>query len=125
MTTVHAGRMIEEGDDVERTIRRAIGGDPVAIMWIEAHADATEEPTVIAMAALLEGHPARIGRALAVATTSRDRQLVAIADAHLRGDHQLVDALARDHLVDHPDSFMVAWIAASAADAAVRGPDRP
>jgi hypothetical protein len=117
--------MVEDGGDVERTIRQAIGGDPTAISWIEAHADATVEPTIIAMAALLEGHPARIGRALAVATTSRDRQVIAIADAHLRGDHQLVDALARDHLVDHPDSFMVAWIASSAAGRATRGPDHP
>ena len=67
------------------------------------------------MAALLEGRPERIGKALAFATTSRDRQMIAIAAAHLRGDHQLVDALARDHLADHPDSFMVAWIAADAA----------
>jgi hypothetical protein len=115
--------MVEDGDDVERTIRRAIGGDPRAIAWVEAHADSTVEPTVIAMAALLEGHPARIDRALAVATTSRDRQMVAIANAHLRGDHQLVDALARDHLADHPDSFMVAWIAAGAVGGSARGPD--
>jgi len=115
--------MADEGE-VERTIRRAIGGDPIAVSWIEAHADTSIEPTIIVMAALLEGHPARIGAALAVAVTSRDRQMVAIADAHLQGDHQLVDALARDHLVDHPDSFMVAWIAANAAGGAGRGPDR-
>jgi len=114
--------MTEAGGDFERTIRRAIGGDPDAISWIETHADSTSEPTVIAMAALLEGHPERIDEALAVATTRRDRQLVAIARAHLRGDHQLVDALARDHLADHPDSFMVAWIASDAADRA-RGED--
>jgi hypothetical protein len=36
---------------------------------------------------------------------------VAIASAHLRGERELVDALARDHLVDHPDSVLVAWIA--------------
>jgi hypothetical protein len=37
---------------------------------------------------------------------------VAIATAHLRGERDLVDALARDHLVDHPDNVLVAWIAA-------------
>ena len=116
--------MVEDGDDVERTIRRAIGGDPVAIAWIEAHADSSVEPTVIAMAALLEGRPERIGEALAVAVTTRDRQVVAIAAAHLKGNHQLVDALARDHLADHPDSFMVAWIASDAAGRA-RGMDLP
>jgi hypothetical protein len=49
--------------------------------------------------------------AAGVARTTRDRQLVAIAAAHLHGDRDLVDALARDHLVDHPDSVLVAWIA--------------
>jgi hypothetical protein len=46
-----------------------------------------------------------------MAATTRDRQLVAIAAAHLHGQRDLVDALARDHLVDHPDSVLVAWIA--------------
>ena len=107
--------MIEDGVDVDLVIRSAIGGDRGAISWIVAHAETTAEPTVITMAALLERHPRRIGHALAAATSSRDRQLVAIAGAHLEGDHELVDALARDHLVDHPDSLIVAWIASDAA----------
>ena len=52
-----------------------------------------------------------MARAADMATTTRERQLVAIAAAHLRGDSDLVDALARDHLVDHPDNVLVAWIA--------------
>jgi hypothetical protein len=52
-----------------------------------------------------------MARAKVRAATTRDRQLVAIATAHLRGDRDLVDALARDHLVDHPDNVLVAWIA--------------
>ena len=52
-----------------------------------------------------------MARAGGIAATTRDRQLVAIAGAHLRGERDLVDALARDHLVDHPDSVLVAWIA--------------
>ena len=52
-----------------------------------------------------------LARAGGVAATTRDRQLVAIATAHLRGERELVDALARDHLVDHPDNVLVAWIA--------------
>jgi prolyl-tRNA editing enzyme YbaK/EbsC (Cys-tRNA(Pro) deacylase) len=115
---------MENGSDVERTIRRAIGDDPGAIAWVATHANTTVEPTVIAMAALLDRDPERIAKALAVATTSRDRQLIAIVGAHLRGDHQLVDALARDHLADHPDSFMVAWIASDSAGRA-RGTDQP
>lgn len=51
-------------------------------------------------------------RAGHVATTTRDRQVVAIAAAFLDGHHDRVDALARDHLVDHPDSVLVARIAA-------------
>jgi len=31
--------------------------------------------------------------------------------AHHRGERGLVNALARDHLVDHPDNVLVAWIA--------------
>ena len=50
-------------------------------------------------------------RAAGLAATTRDRQLVAIAVAHRRGERDLVDALARDHLVDHPDNVLVAWIA--------------
>jgi hypothetical protein len=58
------------------------------------------------------------------AATTRDRQVVAIADAHLAGDADRVDALARDHLVDHPDSILVAWIAA-AGPPAPAGPQEP
>ncbi len=63
-------------------------------------------------AALVASDPgALMTRAAGMAATTRDRQLVAIAAAHLRGDAELVDALARDHLVDHPDNVLVAWIA--------------
>ncbi len=49
--------------------------------------------------------------------------MVAIARAHLDGERELVDALARDHLVDYPDSLIVAWIASDAiADARHEGP---
>jgi hypothetical protein len=37
---------------------------------------------------------------------------VAIAVAHVAGEVELVDALARDHLTDHPTSVLVAWITA-------------
>ena len=47
------------------------------------------------------------------AATTRDRQLVAIAAAHLAGDAGRVEDLARDHLADHPDSVLVAWITAA------------
>jgi hypothetical protein len=104
---------------VDTVIRRAIGGDPSAISWIGTHADASDDAVLVAMAALLERLPGRLDRAAAVAATSRDRQVVAIARAHLRQEGELVDALARDHLVDYPDSLIVAWIA---SDAVRRGP---
>jgi hypothetical protein len=104
-------------DTLETVIRQAIGGDSGAITWILAQADSTKSAVVIAMAALLERMPSRLERALTVASTSRDRQVVEIARAHLGGKSELVDALARDHLVDYPTSLIVAWIA---SDAVVR-----
>lgn len=99
---------------VDDTICRAIGGDPVAVEWIVAQADATADALVMVMVALLEVDPAGLQRARAMATTSRDRQVVEIARAHLDGRIDQVDALARDHLVDHPDNLLVAWIASGA-----------
>lgn len=103
-------------DSVDTVIRQAIGGDPGATSWILAQADTTESPVVIAMAALLERRPGSLDRALVAASTSRDRQVVEIARAHLNGNNDLVDALARDHLVDFPDSLIVAWIASDALE---------
>ena len=92
-------------------IRKAIGGDDAAISWIVGSADDTDDALVVVMAALLEPAPARLARAQDLAVSSRDRQAVAIARAHLAGDSELVDALARDHLVTYPDSLIVSWIA--------------
>jgi hypothetical protein len=112
---VQAGHMND--DSVETAIRQAIGGDRGATTWILAQADTSESAVVITMAALLERLPGRLQRALAAASTTRDRHVVEIARAHLDGNTELVDALARDHLVDYPDSLIVAWIA---SDAVVR-----
>jgi hypothetical protein len=106
--------MTEDGS--EMTIRQAIGGNAESVAWIMARADTIESAVVVVMAALLEVRPARLDRARALASTSRDRQVVEIARAHLAGEAELVDALARDHLVDHPDSLIVAWIASDAID---------
>ena len=66
------------------------------------------------MAAALLTHDAGdlLGRAESSATTSRDRQLVAIAAAHLDNNGELLDVLVREHLADHPDHVFAAWIAA-------------
>ena len=52
-----------------------------------------------------------IARASASAGTSRQRQLVALAVAYLDGDPGRADVLAREHLSDHPDDVLAAWIA--------------
>lgn len=100
---------------VETVIRQAIGGDAEAIAWVAAHADTSESVVLVVMAALLERWAGGLEHADEIAVTSRDRQVMAIARSHLAGDRDLVDALARDHLVDHPDSLIVAWVASGAA----------
>jgi hypothetical protein len=100
---------------VDLTIRQAIGGDGEAIARIRACATSTDDARVIVIAALLDNDPTHLVSAGARAVNSRDRQIVEIARAHLAGQSELVDALARDHLVDHPDSLIVAWIASNAA----------
>jgi hypothetical protein len=107
----------------EHAIRQAIGGDADAIAAIARWAANTDDPLVVVMAAVLAGEARLLVAAIGLATTSRQRQVVEIARAHLAGDRRLVDALARDHLVDHPDSLIVAWIA-SGAERPAR-PDHP
>lgn len=75
--------------------------------------DRTDTVTRLVVSALL----AADGRALLEdaaeqAATTRDRQLVAIATAHLDGDDDRLDALVREHLADHPDNVVASWIAA-------------
>jgi hypothetical protein len=98
--------------EIDRLIHRFVGGDATGIA---AGAEHTEEPALLVAAVLLD--PARPGlliRAAAAAKTTRDRQLVAIAGAHLAGDVDRVHTLAREHLADHPDNVLVAWIAGGA-----------
>jgi hypothetical protein len=107
----------------EQLLHELVVGDAAAIAAIVEASRASNDPTTLVAAALFardgEGLMARAGR---IAATTRDRQLVAIATAHLRGERDLVDALARDHLVDHPDNVLVAWIAGAShrTDATLR-----
>jgi hypothetical protein len=101
--------MFDERPDA--VVRRAIGGDPAAVAWTLERAATADDPVLVAMAALLAGDPSGLARAERLAVTTRDRQVAAIARAHLAGDAELVDALARDHLVSYPDSLIVSWIA--------------
>jgi hypothetical protein len=100
--------------DTDLLIRRLIGGDQGAIAQITERAGTSEEPMLLVAAALMDPTtPDLLARAMVLASTTRDRQVAAIAAAHLAGDAYRVNVLARDHLADHPDSLLVAWIAAT------------
>jgi hypothetical protein len=77
----------------------------------------TRSDTETLIRQLISGDRAQAAEILRQATglagTTRERQLVAIAAAHLAGDHDLADFMAREHLVDYPDSAFAAWIAAA------------
>jgi hypothetical protein len=100
-------------EDIENLLHRLIGGDEAAPAEILVRARTCNSPALLVAAALIAGAPtelmARAGRA---AATTRDRQLVAVAAAHLEHNDDLLDALVRDHLADHPDNLLAAWIAA-------------
>jgi hypothetical protein len=99
-------------DDIHHLVRRLIAGDAEARARIQALASTGGSPTVLVAAALVSRDSDELmARAAAAATTTRDRQLVAVAAAYLAGDEELLDALVRDHLADHPDSILAAWIA--------------
>jgi hypothetical protein len=88
-----------------------VGNASAVAAIVEASHD-SDDPMILVAASLFAPDADRLlARAEAVAATTRDRQLVAIAAAHRRGEREVVDALARDHLVDHPDSILAAWIA--------------
>ena len=99
-------------DDIHLLVRRLIAGDAEAQARIQALARTRGAPTLLVAAALVgDDSDELLARAAATATTTRDRQLVAVATAHLGQDEERLDALVRDHLADHPDSLLAAWIA--------------
>ena len=106
----------------QHLLHRLAVGDAAAIAAIVAESRTSDDATILIAAALFATteRDALLARAAAMATTTRDRQLVVIAAAHLRGERDRVDALARDHLVDHPDNVLVAWIAGRSLNAVDR-----
>ncbi len=92
-------------------LHRLVGGDPEAATEVLAKAATSDSPSVLVAAAMLTRNPYHLHRATEVASGSRERQLVVLAGAHLRGESDLLDVLVRDHLADHPDHLMAAWIA--------------
>jgi hypothetical protein len=100
-------------DEPDNLIHQLAVGDAATIARIVEQARRSEDVTTLVAAALFAPQPTDLlERAAAIATTTRDRQVVAIAVAHVAVDIDLVDALARDHLSDHPGSVLVAWITA-------------
>lgn len=98
----------------EDVIHRLVVGDAATIVEIVERARTSDDVTTLVAAALFAPAARELmTRAGTLARTTRDRQLVAIAAAHLHGDVHRVDDLARDHLADHPDSVLVAWITAA------------
>jgi len=101
-------------DDNTALLHRLIGDQPDAPAEIlGCAADSTSTPLLVA-AALLANDLELLTRAAQHAATTRDRQLVALADAHLRGNADLLYVLVRDHLCEHPDNLLAAWIAGRA-----------
>jgi hypothetical protein len=101
--------------DIEPLLFRLVGGDARAPGEILARARTNDSPSLLVAAALVSDDLTEaagyLARAAWSAGTTRDRQLVAIAKAHLEADSELLDALVRDHLSDHPDNVLAAWIA--------------
>jgi hypothetical protein len=98
-------------------ISQLVGGDISAARRITQLARTSDDPLLLSAAAfLVPGAPGLLARATQLATSTRDRQVVAIVTAHLTGDHDRAGALAQDHLADqatpHPGAALVAWICA-------------
>lgn len=90
---------------------RLIDGDRHAPAEVLDRARIGGSPALLVAAALLTPRADDLlDRAARAATTTRDRQLTALAAARLAHDDRL-DALVRDHLADHPDSALASWIA--------------
>jgi hypothetical protein len=80
---------------------------------------------LVAAALLAASSDGLLDEALRLARSTGDRQLVTIAAAYLAGDHERVDALARDHLLDHPSKPVLAWIVAHSRSAATNPAQEP
>ena len=99
-----------EDDDQQRTW--AVGSDPASEAEPAAAQVLSADPALLVVEAIVCGRPDLLNLAARQAATTPDRQLVALAAAHLDGRSDLFDLLVRDHLMDHPDSVVAAWIAA-------------
>jgi len=107
-TKAHVGPV---PDDQTALLNRLVGGDPRAAKELLALTPTTRSASILVAAALLSQNVAFLTRATQLGHTPRERQLVVLADAHLCGNTELFDVLVRDHLAEHPDHLLAAWIA--------------
>jgi hypothetical protein len=100
-------------DDIDILLRGLIGGDPASAAEILDRATTASAPRLLVAAALISRDPQELlARAERNAVTTRDRQLLAVAVAHLNDRRDVLDVLVREHLSDFPENIIVAWIAA-------------
>ncbi len=92
-------------------LHRLVGGDTRAAGDILVRAATTDSASVLVAAAMLARDTGHLARAGDLATGARERQLVVLARAHLEGNAHLLHVLVGDHLADHPDHLLAAWIA--------------
>ena len=97
------------GDDL---LLRLVGGDPAASAEVQGLASTSDNPALLVAAAILSLDFSHLRRAAALARSTRDRQLVVLAEAHLHRHADLFDVLVREHLADYPDQLLAAWLAA-------------
>ena len=100
-------------DETDNLLHRMIGGDAAAAAEILDRAWTASTPKLLVAAALITSQPTDLlARAAQNAITTRDRQLVAVASAHLNNHTDVLNVLVREHLSDFPDNILAAWIAA-------------
>jgi len=98
-------------DSTTDLLNRLIFDEASASAEVLLAATTSRSPSLLVAAALVGLDPENLQRAGALATTSRDRQLVALGAAYLSGDTGRLDVLVREHLSDHPDNLLASWIA--------------
>jgi hypothetical protein len=98
-------------DSTTALLDRFIGDDPSAAAEVLVAAPTSVSPDLLVAAALLALAPELLDRAGGLATTTRDRQLVALGEAYLAGETDRLDVLVHEHLAEHPDNLLAAWIA--------------
>jgi hypothetical protein len=99
-------------DEQDALLGRLLSGDPEAADRITAAAVDSRSVSVLVAAAVVTGSVEPLRRATGLATSTRDRQLVALAEARLTASDDVFDALVRDHLADYPDQLLASWMAA-------------